>query len=1180
MFKKRIFLYSSVYAFVVGSIISPYLQASNELTKYNIITTYAGSLSGISGDATGHALLSARFLNPYTLAIKSDDAVVIADSNNEMVKQVSLGGIVSLTAGTGGTGYSGDGSSALLAQVNYPVGICVKHDDDEVYLCQYSNYVVRKIDSSGIITRIAGQNGLLGTSDNADALFGRLNQPNGLFVRGDQLYIADRGSHKVRTVDLSSAPMPLSTLSGSAGSGYLDGSLATARFNSVNSIYASTDGNFIYVVDRGNNRIRLINIGANTVTTLVGTGTAGSTGDGGLATAARLNSPVGVVVDEANNVYYICEGSGKRVRKVDSLGIITTLAGTGSDGITGDQQQSYKARFKYPYTPALDSQGNLYIADGSAHNVRKIHAKRIIIDEAATVTLTGDSAYTELDSTHASGNIANGGYELTFGENLGTYVQWTTGGGTPVTESYDKTSTFAGVLSGSGGLTVNAFTGVSLTLSGANTYSGGTTVDSGTLVLNHATALPANTALVMNGGILEGGAYALALTSLRGTGGTINGTGTITLTQTGDTSFAGVIAGVGRGFTKAGAGALTLSGANTYSGGTTVSAGTMVVANGGSVGSVAVSPGSTLKVVGTAGTVTLGGATSTLEIGDGASFANTTVNGVSGTGIILFNLSATGPPVNGTTHSHVTVTSAVDFTNMILQVASQGGGTFTTGAVYELMTLPAGGSNENMATLNHNLVGDYTPTLSIVGGKLRLTLASNITTVTLPVISSNSTQTTSLLANINRIPQVSGSDFVNVLQTLANEGSSATTAFVKSSAPRTNNIARIEVDTNKIVNLSIQGRINTMTKMPQTGSQATEANLRGVTSNLKHTLQLWSHTPKQISDLSYDEGVSPSLQALQKSSENALAPQQTFGKWGGWINPIHMRSAYRDPDSDETLKSRSYGTIIGGDYHMETSAPKPTHASKSDAPAKRSDFALIGLSGGYTRTTIHNDTDTLNAKTCNHSLAVYGARHWGINSLVQLQVEANVTATRMRTTQHRTVVIPGNNRIANSHYTSYAIKPLLRMGLDFKATPFFNITPYVELSWHHQKDSRYVEEGAHDMNQFIAGRTGSVKEIESGLLVNHRIDFKSGTQMSWGGGLSYQQQQMNGINVSTVGFQAGGDPLAVTGQDRKKAINIIAHAAITNRSGFYLHMTYTGTHDLPQQHNHSHAFSLKLGKSF
>ena len=243
-----------------------------------------------------------------------------------------------------------------------------------LYIADLGNHRIRKVDAAGVISTVAGDGTWGSSGDGGPATAAQLRRPYDVALDGaGNLYIADEFNRRIRKVDAAGV---ITTVAGDGTEGFGgDGGPATAaRLDSPSGVALDGDGN-LYIADRGNNRIRKVRSGV--ITTVAGDGTYGYSGDGGPATAALLNGPTDVAVDGAGNLY-IADHDNDRIRKVDPAGVITTVAGDGTEGYGGDGGAATAAQLHWPRGVALDGAGNLYIADTSNHRIRKVDAAGVI----------------------------------------------------------------------------------------------------------------------------------------------------------------------------------------------------------------------------------------------------------------------------------------------------------------------------------------------------------------------------------------------------------------------------------------------------------------------------------------------------------------------------------------------------------------------------------------------------------------------------------------------------------------------------------------------------------------------------------------------------------------------------------------------------------------------------------
>ena len=277
-------------------------------------------------------------------------------------------------AGKGTAGYSGDGGPATLAELNFPSGIAIDGIGN-IYISDRSNGRIRKINSSGIITTFAG-NGLSSSyGDGLPATAAEIS-PNNVAVDGNgNVYIADQGNNRIRKVNSSGI---CNTIAGNGLAAYGgDGGPATlAALNWPSGVTLDGKGN-IYIADVLNSVIRKVD-SFGIISTFAGNGIAGYSGDGVPATATELKYPGGVAVDNAGNVYIADGGLSSRIRIVNTMGIINTFAGTGLGGYSGDGGPATAAQIGQALDVATDIAGNVYLPDEVYNCVRKVSTSGII----------------------------------------------------------------------------------------------------------------------------------------------------------------------------------------------------------------------------------------------------------------------------------------------------------------------------------------------------------------------------------------------------------------------------------------------------------------------------------------------------------------------------------------------------------------------------------------------------------------------------------------------------------------------------------------------------------------------------------------------------------------------------------------------------------------------------------
>jgi sugar lactone lactonase YvrE len=326
---------------------------------YNIGTFAGNGTVGYAGD--GGPPASAEVSQPLAAAVDSAGNLYFADKNNQRVRKISHGTITTV-AGNGAQGYAGDGGPAIAAQLSWPSGVALDAAGN-LYIADAGNNVVRKV-SNGTITTVAGNASYGYTGDGGPATGAQLNYPSGVAVDGaGNLYIADSDNNAVRKVSNGI----ITTAAGTGTEGYIgDGGVATsAELAYPEGVAVDSLGN-VYIADSLNYAVRWITNGV--INTLAGNGTQGYGGDGGPGAAAQLNIPVGVAVDPAGNLY-IADTGNNRVRELSSA-VISTLAGNGTQGFSGDGGAAKSAELAQPSGVAVDSSGNVYIVDTANSRIR------------------------------------------------------------------------------------------------------------------------------------------------------------------------------------------------------------------------------------------------------------------------------------------------------------------------------------------------------------------------------------------------------------------------------------------------------------------------------------------------------------------------------------------------------------------------------------------------------------------------------------------------------------------------------------------------------------------------------------------------------------------------------------------------------------------------------------------
>ena len=407
------------------------------------MTRVAGTgSSGYDASEDGGPATSARLDDPVGVWVDSTGVIYIADRDNHRIRKVDLAGNINTFAGTGADGYNGDGIQATTAKLKKPAAV-FGDNAGNIYIADRDNHIIRKVDSAGIITTIAGTPGSAGYSGNGGpATSAKLNDPSGLFVTGTgAIYVADRDNCWIRKFSEGGDITRVAGLDwfGPSCGDWGDGGSATwAELDYPRGVYVDESSGYIYIGDSGNHRVRRFTEGGN-LTTFAGTGTAGydPLEDGGPATSAKLDTPRGVfmksggelvIADTMNSCLrevdggnvidsitsagdpgfnrperitlytdgkvYIADKDNNRIRTLDTANQVLTVAGTGSAGYSGDGGAAVSAQLDHPRGIDLDNWGNFYIADTGNHCVRKVNTSGTIANLAGKCADAGDAGGT------------------------------------------------------------------------------------------------------------------------------------------------------------------------------------------------------------------------------------------------------------------------------------------------------------------------------------------------------------------------------------------------------------------------------------------------------------------------------------------------------------------------------------------------------------------------------------------------------------------------------------------------------------------------------------------------------------------------------------------------------------------------------------------------------------------
>ncbi|HEY1791373.1 MAG TPA: hypothetical protein VGG34_00530, partial [Opitutaceae bacterium] len=360
-----------------------------KITPQGVVTTIAGAV-GIAGSADGPGS-GARFNSPYGLTADPAGNVYVADSINNTIRAITPAGVVSTLAGKLNSFGSVDGTGNA-AEFYYPVAVSVDGSGN-LYVTDYNNNTIRKVTQAGAVTTFAGRTGVYGYVDGTgsqaefDEPWGTAIDPSG------NIYLADLGNYEVRKITASATT---STLAGTPDMGHADGTGAAAEFYLPSGVGVDPSGN-VFVADQSNDVIRKITP-AGVVTTFAGTPGSNGSADG-TGPAAQFNFPYGLAVDGSGNVYVADKGNNT-IRKITPAGVVTTLAGTPGAGGSANGTGA-AATFNQPLGVAVDAAGNVYVSEGNSETIRKITPSGAVTTLAGTAGASGSA-----DGTGAAARFA------------------------------------------------------------------------------------------------------------------------------------------------------------------------------------------------------------------------------------------------------------------------------------------------------------------------------------------------------------------------------------------------------------------------------------------------------------------------------------------------------------------------------------------------------------------------------------------------------------------------------------------------------------------------------------------------------------------------------------------------------------------------------------------------------
>lgn len=337
----------------------------NKVVGQNIYS-YAGiGISGFSGD--GGLSSSAKISSSYGIAADHSGNIYFCDG--QRIRKVNSAGIISTIAGTGVSGFSGDGGQASLAQLNNPNGITIDLLGN-IYFSDLTNNRIRKINTNGIINTIAGIGSPGFSGDGGPATSAKIASVFGLVTDSvGNLYFGDVQNYRIRKINTTGI---ITTIAGTGVVGHTGdlGQATSAKIAEVECLAIDASGNIYFTEFSPYNSIRKINT-SGIIKTIAGKIPGGFSGDGGIADSCQMYGPVGIAVDANGNIYF-ADSDNYRIRKINTSGIVTTIAGIGTANYSGDGGFATACEFNLPTYIAIDASNNIYVTDYWNNRIRVI----------------------------------------------------------------------------------------------------------------------------------------------------------------------------------------------------------------------------------------------------------------------------------------------------------------------------------------------------------------------------------------------------------------------------------------------------------------------------------------------------------------------------------------------------------------------------------------------------------------------------------------------------------------------------------------------------------------------------------------------------------------------------------------------------------------------------------------
>ena len=370
------------------STLHPRLQRASGQMFIQLLLAFS-TLAYAQGQST--SALAVPLIRPSAVVFDSSGSFYVAESASHVIRKIDTTGHITTVAGTGVQGFAGDSGPATAALLDSPQGLALDTANN-LYIADTHNHRIRKVSLlTGVISTVAGTGTAGFAGDNGSAVVAELNLPTALAVDAfNHLYVADTGNHRIRRMDVRTGLISSVVGSGTQGFSGDNGPATSAAIDSPTGL--AVTGSTLYLSDTHNQRIRAVDLSTGVIRTLAGSGAQGFSGDSGLASAAALALPRGVSVDSGGNVYF-ADSENHRIRRVDaSSGLITTVAGSGIQDFSGDNGPAVAASLDSPRGVAFSATSLLTLADTGNQRVRQFEGSAAPATQIQTIAGAGAAA--------------------------------------------------------------------------------------------------------------------------------------------------------------------------------------------------------------------------------------------------------------------------------------------------------------------------------------------------------------------------------------------------------------------------------------------------------------------------------------------------------------------------------------------------------------------------------------------------------------------------------------------------------------------------------------------------------------------------------------------------------------------------------------------------------------------